>query len=133
GHRFAGDRLWILARLSGPEIDDDDHDLRRAVRNSRLVAKVTCSRNAGSLLDRRLFGRDRRFVTALRIVADLHVSFALGLLFEKVHRAALRARTRNWAGVQRELTFRIAIARIENAAARAALDDFSLPALRALH
>src|SRR2546430_2496410 len=72
-------------------------------------------------------------MTALRIVASLVEAVSLRLLLEQIRRAAFRTRTRNGLRVQREFAFRIAIARIENAAARSALYDLALAALRALH
>src|SRR5258706_12215897 len=76
---------------------------------------------------------DRLAIVALGVVAVLDVAFLLGFLLEKVRRGALRALTRNGAVVQREVALRVSRAGVEDAAARTALDQLSLAALRALH
>src|SRR5204863_2041677 len=78
-------------------------------------------------------GFGRLAVTALRVVAKLDVSLALCLFLHQIRRGALRARAGDGAVVHRELALRIAIARVEDAAARAALDELALTARRALH
>src|SRR6266568_901159 len=76
---------------------------------------------------------DRRAVAAVGIVAVLDVALALRLLLQEIRRLALRAGAGDGAAVQGELALRVARARIENAAAGAALHQLSLAALRALH
>src|SRR5205085_5001224 len=79
------------------------------------------------------FAFDRSFVIALRVVAVLDVPLAFGRLLEEVRRGALRAGLVQRAVVQRELAFRVARAGVEDAAARAALDELTFAAVRALH
>ena len=82
---------------------------------------------------RRRFAGDLLAVIAVRVVAILDVTLALRLLLQEVRRGALRARTRNRAAVQREVALRVARTRIEDAAARPALQQLALAAGRALH
>src|SRR3954463_12740922 len=78
-------------------------------------------------------GGDGGAVVALGVVAVLDVPFALGLLLQEVRRSALGAGPRNGAVVQREVALRVARAGEEDPAARTALDQFSLFAVRARH
>src|ERR1700741_4063076 len=76
---------------------------------------------------------DRRAVVTFGIVAVLDVAFALGLLLQEIRRRALRAGARDGAIVQCEIALRVARAGKEDPAARTALDQLSLFAVRARH
>src|SRR5205814_10322451 len=80
-----------------------------------------------------LGGVDWSAVVALGVVAVLDVPLALGLLLEEVWGGALRAGAGDGAAVEREVALRVARAGVEDAAARAALDQLAFAAGGALH
>src|SRR6266498_1877365 len=71
---------------------------------------------------------DRCAVVALGIVAVLDVPLALRLLLQQIRRLALRAGAGDGAVVQGEVALRVARARIEDAAAGAALHQLTFTA-----
>src|ERR1700756_4022118 len=76
---------------------------------------------------------DRGAVVALGVVTELDVAFALGLFFDEVGGGALGAGAGDGAVVEGEVALRVARAGVEDAAARAALDELSFAAAGALH